>query len=627
MKAPRFSKYKVVSFDMFDTLVSRLVCSPKDVFTLVEARTGVRRFKEARISAERAARAKGRPEITLDDIYGELEDTFPQHGTLASLKSCELQVERDVCVANVKGVRLYEEAKASGARIAITSDMYLPAGFLEDILRECGYVGWELFFVSCERDATKASGTLYDAVVREAGVKPSEILHVGDNPKSDILRARKRGLATLRVHPGKSHQVDICESFVVGAQEARKGTEAGGATYIGDFGYRCLGPVLAGFCGWLKNELLARDIKKVFYLARDGLIIQRAMATLGEDSLLGTYLYASRRALQVPSIALLGSFREIVDSMFLPRTISLRKLFRKMGLDEREAAQRMIEVGIDPDVRRETANIAEDADSLKAYGILSQSVKCNAEEELEMLAAYLRQSEFEGKVAVVDIGWFGNMQLALERICGAAGINAEIYGYYVGLSPNGRNQLTHRMKGYLFDVMHDKDLFEKERCYNLIFETLFSAPHGTTRKFQMNDQGRVEPVLAFYSGVEADIGAVAQRAREGAIDFARDCRRVLGDIPLTVQPELALRELNKVGVTPSLAEAAFFGKWGMEADGETLCAAEPKGLGFYAAHPRQLMRDFAIAPWKAGFLKLLFKVPFPYGPTWIGVHSAYTRRK
>lgn len=627
MRGPQFSDFRVVSFDVFDTLVSRLVCSPIDVFALVEARTGMKGFEETRVLAERTARAKRKSEITLDDIYAELDNYFPQRGALALLKSCELQVEKDVCVANAVGKRLYEEAVASGARIVITSDMYLPAGFLEDILRECGYVGWELLFVSCERAATKASGALYDAVVQEIGVKPSEILHVGDNMKSDILRARMRGLATFRVHPDKSHSSNISESFVIGARGARKGVEVGDVSYVGDFGYRCLGPVLVGFCGWLKNELEMQGIEKVFYLARDGLIIQRAMTLLGEGSLSGTYLYASRRALQVPSIALLGSFRGIVDSMFLPRTISLRKLFRKMGLDEQEAAQRMVEAGIDPDVRRETSGIAEDADSLKAYGIFSQSIERNAEEELEMLTEYLRQNGFEGKVAIVDIGWFGNMQLALERICNEAGIGAEIYGYYVGLSPDGENQLTHRMKGYLFDATHDRDLFEKERCYNLIFETLFSAPHGTTRRFRKDDQGVVIPVLASYSGVEAEIGAVAQRARDGAIELARDCRRVLGDIPPAVQPRLALRELNKVGVTPSLAEANFFGSWGMEADGETVCAAEPKGLNYYATHVRQLVRDFTIAPWKVGFLKLLFKVPFPYGPAWIGVHSACTRRK
>lgn len=613
MRKPRFSKYKVVSFDIFDTLVSRLVCNPHDVFKLVEARSGMAGFAAARAAAERSARTKGKPEVTFEEIYAELQAPFSQKGALEALMACELEVEMDVCVANTAGRRLYEDARESGARVVITSDMYLPESFLKRVLLACGYSGWDRLFVSCEHNATKATGALYDVVLEEMGVGAANTLHVGDNPKSDILRARMRGLSALRMRPPRLRAESLTESFVLAAQSARSGTPVGSEPYIEDFGYRCLGPLLVGFCEWLAAELSNEGIDKVFYLARDGLVIQRTMAALGVRELAGTYLYASRRALQVPSIALLESFEAIVHSMFLPKSVSLRKLFRKMGLDEDAVARRLVEERIDPDCQRSSQGLVCDGEALRAYRILESDIKRNAAEELDLLVSYLKQNDFTGKVAIVDIGWFGNMQLALERVCSCTEIDAEIHGYYVGLAPEGRNQLSHNMKGYLFDASHGKSNFEREHFYNLIFETLFSATHGTTRGYRREASGNVVPALAEYSGCEEAIGRRAERAREGALQFAGDWRRVVGTAGSGIDPELAQRAMSKVGVEPTLDESRCFGKWAMESDGELAYAANPQKTIHYLAHPAQLARDYALASWKVGFLKQLLKAPLPYG--------------
>lgn len=50
----------------------------------------------------------------------------------------------------------------------------------------------------------------------------------------------------------------------------------------------------------------------------------------------------------------------------------------------------------------------------------------------------MTQIGFSGKVAIVDIGWHGNMQKALVKICRKAGISIEISGFYLGLNPNVR---------------------------------------------------------------------------------------------------------------------------------------------------------------------------------------------
>jgi predicted HAD superfamily hydrolase len=631
VNCPDFSKYKVISFDVFDTLITRLLSRPKDVFQLVELRakllgidcTG---YAEVRIAAERTARAKGAPEVTLDEIYVELAAVFRfDHEQIDQLKGLELQVERDVCVAKPAGKKLYNTALASGVPTVITSDMYLPRDFIEELLNHCGYDGWTDCFVSCEYSATKASGALYGIVANSMGVKPSDIIHVGDNLRSDILHAHREGLSTWKVSENYQEVENASESVVLGSQ-AVCGSPVGedGGLDLERFGYRSLGPILVGFCEWLAVQLRQEGIEKVFYLARDGLIVQKTMDQLGISTLHGKYLYASRRALQVPFFALLDSFDDIVTSMFLPRMVSLRTVFGKTGLEKGVVADKMKEVGVDPDVERPSKSIASDQEALRAFEVLRPLIKKNSYAELSILVDYLKQNDFAGRVAIVDIGWFGNMQVALERICQNAHIDTEIHGYYVGLSPEGGHQLKHLMKGYLFDVSHDRGLFEKECCYNLIFETLFSAVHGTTRGYHWVN-GYIEPILADYVGVEEKFGQEAEKAREGALRFAVDWSRIFRNSFVQIEPALALRELSRVGVDPSETEAEYFGDWAMEADGEIVYAAKPKPLGFYAIHPKQFASDFAHTSWKVGFLKRMFRVPFPYGKAWMRVHAMYKK--
>lgn len=630
---PAFDRFKVISFDIFDTLITRLLSKPKDVFSLVEERAiqdGIiaHGFADARVAAERAARAASASEVSLIDIYRELEKDHRFRDSLASLKAMELDAERDLCVAMPEGRALFEAAISKGNPVVLVSDMYLPRDFLEGLLQSCGYAGWTRCFVSCEFGATKAKGTLYGVVAREMDIKPSEMLHIGDNLKSDIIQARRAGVITHKINTKLGEANDLAESFVSAARRVNnKSWSRREGSNLEGFGYCALGPVLVGFCSWLTNELRSEGINKVFYLARDGLIVQRAMQSLGNDALCGTYLYASRRALQVPSFALTDSFEAIVGSMFLPRKVSLRHVFSKMGLDEEDAVSAMLNMGIDPDVESRSDRLATNSDALRAYGALAPYVKKNSKAKLSLLEQYLRQNGFSGKVALVDIGWFGNMQIALEKVCKAAGIDAEIHGYYVGLSPEGKNQTKHRMKGYLFDALHDVNLFEQERCYNHIFETLFSSTHGSTQSYYAEEDGRIVPVLSDYTGVEAETGYRAERCREGALLFVRDWHRVFRDDNPTISPNVALESLNRVGIDPSLSEARFFGDWAMEADGKAVYAARPSSLRDYCLKPGKLVKDFARASWKAGFLKRLFKVPFPYGKLWMVVHSLYKKMR
>ena len=77
-------------------------------------------------------------------------------------------------------------------------------------------------------------------------------------------------------------------------------------------GLEVLGPMLLGFCKWLYQRLKADKIEKIFFLSREGKILQEAFRILyPECEIEQAYLYVSRQALTVPQLADAADFDEM----------------------------------------------------------------------------------------------------------------------------------------------------------------------------------------------------------------------------------------------------------------------------------------------------------------------------
>ena len=152
--------YDVVSFDVFDTLLKRNVESESDVFDLVERKYNsthdkkIDGFKEFRKKAESEAREKNvSKEVTIDDVYACLNNKTVGGAVVneliaADLCSIEKEVETAVCTANQLMMAVFDYCKETGKRILIISDMYWPASFVEELLRNNGIVGYDAIYVS-----------------------------------------------------------------------------------------------------------------------------------------------------------------------------------------------------------------------------------------------------------------------------------------------------------------------------------------------------------------------------------------------------------------------------------------------------------------------------------------------
>ena len=203
---------RVLSLDVFDTALLRLVRRPVDAFLFLEApvrrRLGLPTLpvSHVRISAERIARGRqaalaGHEEVTLAEIYDvfcELANVDPDTHRIA-LMQLELETEQRLLYGNPPVLAAARSAARSGVRVVYASDMYLPCAFILDRLRQHGFPVEEstALFLSADRGASKHVGDLYDQMLNELGCAPGEIVHVGDNRHSDDQQARSRGLRAV----------------------------------------------------------------------------------------------------------------------------------------------------------------------------------------------------------------------------------------------------------------------------------------------------------------------------------------------------------------------------------------------------------------------------------------------
>ena len=140
-------KITCVSFDIFDTLISRPLFEPKDLFCFLDMyyrklipRTNLN-FAKSREVAEKHARDKirntGHEEITLDQIYEQLyEECNINRDILKKIQNRERELEVEFCGRRNFGYELYLLALDLNKTVILTSDMYLDEITIKKILEK-----------------------------------------------------------------------------------------------------------------------------------------------------------------------------------------------------------------------------------------------------------------------------------------------------------------------------------------------------------------------------------------------------------------------------------------------------------------------------------------------------------
>lgn len=286
-------QYDAVSFDIWDTLITRIVLEPEDVFSIVENRAKEMLLKVSDFRKYRhdAVFQVTRANPNIYEIYDALQKaTGISDIEKTTLMQLEIQTETEVLMPRQEMIEILKYAIQEGKQVNLITDMYLPENIMKEFLKQAGVLEYNQLFVSCDYRQLKQE-TLF-AVYKEK-VQANTYLHIGDNPESDIKAAQKWGIDTVLVKSGykilaESPFSKICEDAKTHNAKCVAGlfcarvfnspfirADKVKITCCKDMGWLFMAPLISEFMRWLGNEVMKEDYTGVLFASRDGFLPQK----------------------------------------------------------------------------------------------------------------------------------------------------------------------------------------------------------------------------------------------------------------------------------------------------------------------------------------------------------------
>lgn len=297
-------KHEIVSFDIFDTLVTRKALYPIDIFEIVSTKMKKQLnldfdFKNIRINAERKLNSLENPNIY--EIYDEIQDvTKISDDMKEKLMRLEIETEKDNLIQRSKMVDILKWSVKENKKVYLISDMYLNEEIIRDILSNLDITGYNDIFVSCKYRKSKCGG-LYKEYLNKIGER--SCIHIGDDYESDYIAPKHCGIDTFHIRsPRDMCEISICREVYkyVDSLENRQAigllvskvfnnpfilNECDGKIVFNsykDIGYIFVAPVINKFISWLTEKVKSEKNTLILFAARDGFIIKNMYDKLKE---------------------------------------------------------------------------------------------------------------------------------------------------------------------------------------------------------------------------------------------------------------------------------------------------------------------------------------------------------
>lgn len=531
---------KVVTFDIFDTLVERRSGKPDTIFAMLGAIARqidprlsdfVTLRKQAELNARKAA---GMREITMVEIwdhFSQLTGMAPLECTALARRECELEIS--FCEAKPIGIDLMQTALEEGRDIYLLSDIYFDRTTVEAILAKAGITGYRKLYISSEIGGTKHYGGMFKLLLNENGLAAGDVLHLGDNPHSDVVMPRSFGMQALQVEKNdamsSSHALrtwfnsDIATStglwqaIVAGELIHRESLLHTATTTTHDIvttaGAQALGPVLLAFAQYLAKKSRQLGHECLYFASRDGFYLREAYEALRPacaDLPPSRYVLASRRVCRAASITGLDDIIAVASVDHFP--MSLRQFMSaRFLLSDAETAALPISAR---DLDRVITNARTDVAMHKALAACSDAILARCTAHAAAYRDYLADTGITAPgSALVDIGYRGTTQRAISAMTGNT-----LDGLYLVTWPeiSGLLDLGLRYDAFLPSDGNPNAPFVK---HVQMLELLCSATHGSIAAFEHGPEG-AHPVM-LPGDISTRTGHTLNALREGALDFVR----------------------------------------------------------------------------------------------------------
>lgn len=553
-------KIKCVSFDIFDTLITRPFYEPLDMFRIMDKDyrelthndVGIN-FSKIRVISENICRENKRKtdpecqEVTLDEIYDTIHTQYEiSKDVLEKLKKKECEYEIRFCKRRDTIHELYELALDMGKKVIFTSDMYLPEYVIVKILKENGYTEYTKLYLSSTVKKIKWTGDLYRHVFKDMGLEPGEMIHMGDNFESDYKRAKELGMnsihipKTIDVMTKTNYTNNLAQPLIKSLPFWRDNAES--IRFMGircmmavvanklfdnpfktfdhrtDFnsdpyliGYYALGMYVYGVTKWILDETNDR-YDKVSFMARDGYLIlesYKIMKELYSNPAVEEYLYVSRKALiPVMIVDKLDFYKlsEIIEiQTHSPKNV-IKYVKNILDIDDEKLEKLCKEQNISY-----TKKFQNNEEFNRYIKILVDNFYDEArhKEKREKLKEYFNKIMGD-KPATFDVGYSGRPEFYLTHLCGKS-----IDTLFLNINRDDALEYS-KVGNFKLKTYFDAKPTATGNAYELLFSKLAPSCIG----YNITEKG-VEPVFEKYENsyqVEQMVG-IMQKA---AIEFVSD---------------------------------------------------------------------------------------------------------
>ncbi len=584
---PLDKKVAIYSFDVFDTAFVRRWAKPHDLFYFLEKELVAEDecwggFAEQRIAAELDLRRKVdfASEVTIANIYGLLSTRCNlTAGQANRVMDRELLEEKKSIQANPEMKRQIDILRGMGKRIVFITDIYLPKEFISSLLTEHGLLlEHDGLYVSSEIGVLKATGAMYDHVLKAEQCTREEIFHVGDNREWDYNVPQKKGIKAFCYERTRltryeeniilSNILDpLTRSLLAGAMRSVRLAcpyDDDHFRTIWDVTANVSGPLMVGYVKWILDQAVKMNLKRLYFLSRDGQVLLKIAEIIKQA--LGyvlelNYLCVSRQSLLAPALTEIND--EELEWIMAPTSfLSIRLVFRRMNFEPEEFNHLLAEYGLSPE-RFDVQITVEELKSLR--NLLkdirtSQRILSRSESARLNLVGYLRQEGVtcDPRFAIVDIGWNGTLQRSISRILDKAGFGFPVRGFYFGLRRKLRFKETDELYAYFSSPDTPSSIESKVYIIPMI-ELFTSADHGVVLTHESN-KGAFRPVLKLADknlvvewGVSIQHEAMEAVTRYMMRHFTKDFNT--NDIYV----ELFQENLSFFMIKPFITEASAYG--------------------------------------------------------------------
>lgn len=433
---------KIYSFDIFDTCLGRICGAPRNIFDVMAIRvlgeratvTQINDFSYVRILAEKNARKSSKNnEVTLEDIYSFAD--FSSYTDLSSkeLMRLEMMIEKENLYPIKNICDIISKLHRNGKNILFISDMYLPSEFLISILMEFDiWKKGDKLYLSCEHGKMKSNGKLFDYIKNSERICIfDKWVHYGDNFRSDFLIPSFKGIICHRANTKYSKYQSFINNLNIKPGWNITSIASGisksillqlGDTYRNRFAADLIAPIYVPFVYHILSSSRKRNIKKLFFLSRDGYLLFKIAEQLNHlfPEISCSYLYASRKSLYLPGIKSLDkdSLKDLL--------VSSNKYNIRETLDN-------FQINFSDEEYNEIINSDNAVEYICNTDYLFNRIRDRWVEQKLLSIEYFKQEGLANddvKSAIVDLRGSRKSQISINHILTENGYNS-VFGYYL----------------------------------------------------------------------------------------------------------------------------------------------------------------------------------------------------